>query len=115
MNGDSILLDTNVVIHHFRTPTRYDSRLFTKDFYLPSIVLGELCAGANKSARPDHHLKKINEFAAQGTLLDTDFETCQIYGKIWANLTARGQLIPTNDIWIAALSLRHQLQLITHD
>ena len=44
-----------------------------------------------------------------------DAETSLEYGKIWADLAGKGKPIPTNDIWIAALSIQHGLKLITND
>ena len=54
-------------------------------------------------------------FLAACTLLVSDEETAQIYGDLWAELARNGNLIPTNDIWIAASAIQHDLKLITHD
>lgn len=41
--------------------------------------------------------------------------TGERYGLIFAELTRQGKLIPTNDIWIAALALQHDYILATRD
>lgn len=37
------------------------------------------------------------------------------YGKIKSSLRKKGSPIPENDIWIAAIALRHNLTLVTRD
>jgi predicted nucleic acid-binding protein len=48
-------------------------------------------------------------------VLHVDEETTVIYGALDAELRRRGLPIPTNDIWIAALTLQHGLTLYTRD
>ena len=44
-----------------------------------------------------------------------DVETADFYATILDNLRAAGTPIPTNDIWIAAVSFQHGYQLLTKD
>ena len=39
----------------------------------------------------------------------------QIYAGLFAQLRRQGTPIPTNDIWIAALALQHNLALLSRD
>jgi predicted nucleic acid-binding protein len=56
MNIDARLLDSSVVIRHFRQGGAVTAKLESFSIlYLPSIALGELHSGANRSAR----LRKI--------------------------------------------------------
>lgn len=48
-------------------------------------------------------------------LLATDEETALEYGRIARQLRAEGGLLGTNDLWIAAASLRHGIPLVTAD
>jgi tRNA(fMet)-specific endonuclease VapC len=48
-------------------------------------------------------------------VLDADSETDRYYGRILALLYKKGRPIPTNDVWIAATALQHNLTLITRD
>lgn len=41
--------------------------------------------------------------------------TASYYGQIMANLDKSGKPIPTNDVWIAAMAMQHQLVLVTKD
>lgn len=57
----------------------------------------------------------IDSFLETCTFLVSDEKTASSYGDIWAELTRIGNPIPTNDIWIAASALQHDLKLITND
>jgi tRNA(fMet)-specific endonuclease VapC len=48
-------------------------------------------------------------------VLYPDFKTANIYAFINKNLTQRGLLIPTHDIWIAALAMQYDEALFTFD
>jgi len=48
-------------------------------------------------------------------MLLPDLETARHYAEVNQNLRRRGTPIPTNDIWIAALALQHDLTLDTRD
>lgn len=42
-------------------------------------------------------------------------EIAERYGQVKAELATLGQMIPENDIWIAASVLAHHLTLVTRD
>ena len=76
---------------------------------------GELYYGAFKSARTENNIARIDEFAADNTVLLCDTATAQQYGFIKNQLRANGKPIPENDIWIAAIAKQYQLRLVTRD
>jgi tRNA(fMet)-specific endonuclease VapC len=47
--------------------------------------------------------------------LPFDDRAAEHYGRIRADLTARGDLIGPNDLLIAAIALAHNLILVTHN
>ena len=49
------------------------------------------------------------------TVLACDTDTARIYGDIKNRLKEKGQPIPENDIWIAAIAQQYTLILITKD
>ena len=111
-----VLLDTNIVIALFANETVILQRLAaTDEVFVPSIVLGELYFGAYKSVRTDENIARINEFAANNTVLSGQLATAQRYGVIKHQLRSRGNPIPENDIWIAAIAMQYQLTLVTRD
>lgn len=115
MAGKDVVLDTNIVVGHFRNAGKFDAELREHQLFLPHIVIAELLAGAFKSARPDHHRSLVETFLTTTTQLATTFETTKFYGRVWADLANSGKMIPQNDIWIAALCIQHQLPLVTQD
>lgn len=112
----SVLLDTSVVIDHFRGNRRITEALETAPLiYLPSIVVGELFYGAFHSAFQERHLQQLSAFLQIVVVLEADRNTAELYGKIRAALAKEGHVIPENDIWIAALAAQHDLPLVTRD
>jgi tRNA(fMet)-specific endonuclease VapC len=110
------LLDTNIVIALFaQEPAVLEHLRETGQVFVPSIVLGELQYGAQKSARASQNMAKIDEFAEETAVLACDAETARHYGVIKNRLRARGRPIPDNDIWIAAVALQYDLNLVTRD
>ena len=111
------LLDTNIVIRLFAGDEAVSEFLDrAEEVFVASVVLGELYFGARKSERTSENLARIDEFAVQSTILSIDMETARRYGVIIKNdLRKKGRPIPENDIWLAAVSLQHNLTLVTQD
>jgi tRNA(fMet)-specific endonuclease VapC len=82
---------------------------------LPLPVLGELLFGAAASGRPEENRKAVMAFAETCALLEPTTQTAEIYAATRATLKAQGTPIPENDVWIAALCLQWDLQLLTGD
>jgi tRNA(fMet)-specific endonuclease VapC len=82
---------------------------------LPVIALGELLAGAEKSARKAENYRKIEQFAAQVQILHCDNDTARRYALVAEMLRQKGRPIPQNAMWIAAIALQHNLTLLTRD
>ena len=110
------LLDTNIVIRLFagdRTVLNWMEK--TSEIYIPSIVLGELFYGAQKSANVESNTLKIIELSSHLINLSCDSETAKHYGEIKNDLRKRGRPIPENDIWIGAIAKQHSLTLASKD
>ena len=111
MNG-RYLLDTNIVIAIFADEAAAHQKLAgVAEVFVPSVVLGELYYGAQKSARIASNVERVDEFAANNTVLAGDAETARQYGQIKSELRAKGRPIPENDIWIEAVAKQYQLTL----
>lgn len=84
---------------------------------LPIIVVGELLAGFAAGQREKQNKQELEQFLASPrvTLLAIDKKTTEFYASIYASLRAKGQPIPTNDLWIAALALQHNAPLFSFD
>jgi tRNA(fMet)-specific endonuclease VapC len=85
--------------------------------FLPLIVLGELRAGFAAGNRENANAANLQRFlnSPRVGVLVPDDQTTHHYAQIYVQLRERGIAIPTNDLWIAALVVQHQLILCTSD
>ncbi len=79
-----------------------------RELYLSPTALGEFAEGFDD---PEHPL--LRAVRDQHLLLPIDELTALAYGRIARALRLAGQLIGTNDLWIAATSVRYVLPLVT--
>jgi tRNA(fMet)-specific endonuclease VapC len=115
VNG-RFLLDTNVIIALFaRDPMIHERLSNASEVFIPCIVIGELYFGSYKSLKVQENLNRIDEFALSNTVLPCDIETAKKYGDIKNRLKEKGQPIPENDIWIAAIAQQYALTVVTKD
>lgn len=115
MNG-RFLLDTNIIISFFaEDPLIHKHIINAPEIFVPCIAIGELFFGAYKSSKTKENLSLIDEFAIRNTVLACNADTAKIYGEIKSKLREKGQPIPENDIWIAAIAMQHSLELVTRD
>jgi len=110
------LLDTNVVIALFAHEASVVERMAGVDeVFVPSIVIGELYYGAQKSGQIQVNTARVDEFANANMVLNCDIETARRYGEIKAGLQKQGRPLPENDIWIAAIAMQSGLTLASRD
>lgn len=111
-----VLIDTNIASAHFKGDPAVTPKLQASEtIYLPTIVLGELYFGAHRSPVPARNRERIELFAAAAVLLSVDAATAALYGQLKAELMTAGQIIPDNDLWIAALARQHDVTLVSRD
>jgi len=116
MTGNNFLLDTNIVIEIFDGNKDIADRVNKlSEFFISSIVLGELYTGVNRVTNKSRHLKKLNGFLELCTIINIDSITAEYYGEIMARLYKKGKPIPTNDVWVAAIARQHNLTLGSRD
>ena len=84
---------------------------------LPFIVLGELRAGFVHGSRQAENERTLRGFLLRGRVevLFADHQTTHHYAAIFQQLKKQGTPIPTNDMWLAALVLQHNLVLHARD
>lgn len=115
MTDDIYLLDTNAAVALLNGDSAIVSRLHQAELIIPITVIGELYFGAERSGRVTENLQRVDEFVSRRTILHYDTETARWYGRIFQQLRKKGRPIPQNDIWIAAVTLQHNLTLLTRD
>jgi tRNA(fMet)-specific endonuclease VapC len=84
---------------------------------LPFVVGAELRAGFALGSRTGENERILRRFLSKdGTsILYPDEQTTLHYAAVFRQLRAQGTPIPTNDIWIGALVLQHNLTLHARD
>jgi tRNA(fMet)-specific endonuclease VapC len=84
---------------------------------LPFIVLAELRAGFALGKRQEWNEHKLRRFMLKDGVksLFADEQTTHHYGAVFRQLRKQGTPIPTNDMWLAALVLQHNLVLHARD
>jgi tRNA(fMet)-specific endonuclease VapC len=111
------LLDTNICTAHFRRPGGLAHRFFQYGgrLFVPTVVLGELYAGAYHLSNPAPLLQKIAGLLIDVQVLDFDQACAEEFGRVRGSLLQQGVSIPTTDLMIAAVAPVHSLTLVTHN
>jgi tRNA(fMet)-specific endonuclease VapC len=113
-----IAIDTNRYVDFAKGMGDAVSRLRTAERILvPLIVLGELRAGFLAGSRGAENEAGLARFlnSPRVDVLLSDEDTSHHYARLFQQLRRQGTPIPTNDIWIAALVLQHQVYLFARD
>lgn len=87
----------------------------TNQIAIPVIVLGEYRFGISRSRHRGEYEGWLREILSASTVLDIDEGTAVRYAEIRVELKQAGTPIPSNDLWIAALSRQHTLPILTRD
>ncbi len=84
---------------------------------LPFVVLGELRAGFAHGRRPAESERVLRRFLSKPgvRVVFADDQTTHHYASVFRQLRKQGTPIPTNDMWLAALVLQHNLTLHARD
>ncbi|MFO1429328.1 MAG: type II toxin-antitoxin system VapC family toxin [Candidatus Competibacteraceae bacterium] len=80
-----------------------------------SMVKAELFYGAYHSSQWEDNLRLLATLFPQFKSVPFDDVAAETYGRLRADLAARGTPIGPNDLMIAAIALVNQLILVTHN
>ena len=80
---------------------------------LPFVVIGELRAGFAHGRRQAENERVLRRLLLKDGVhvLFADDQTTHHYAAVYRQLRKQGTPIPTNDMWLAALVLQHNLAL----
>jgi tRNA(fMet)-specific endonuclease VapC len=113
------LLDTNACIRYLngRAPNLVKrlQALEPEDVSVCAVVKAELSYGAHRSQNPGRTLVRQAEFLRPFASFPFDDAAAEAYGRIRADLTAKGTPIGPNDLLIAAIAIANNLILVTHN
>ena len=110
------MLDTNIVIYvikHRPLEALEAFNLHAGQMCMSSITLAELLHGAEKSAKPEHNLRQVEDFVSRLEVLNYDSNAAAHYGDIRTDLEHKGTPIGVNDLHIAGHARSIGLTLVT--
>lgn len=113
-----LLVDTNRFIDFARGAQDVVARFELADeLWMSLIVLGELRGGFSAGTQSRSNEESLNKFLDRSAVrvLALDEETVDKYASINGSLRRIGRPGPSNDMWIAALAIQHDLTLYTRD
>ena len=113
-----LALDTNRHVDFCRGDSRTVEQVREAErIYLPFVTLAELRAGFLCGTKARHNERVLTRFlnSPRVRTLYADEQTTHHYARLFLQLREQATPIPTNDIWIAALSIQHDLPLFARD
>lgn len=113
-----LALDTNAYVAFARgDDTIADAVRRARAILLPYVVVGELRAGFRAGGQVRKNEATFQRFLSSErvSIVFADEQTTHHYANLFADLKRTGRPIPTNDLWIAALCMQHDLILWSFD
>ena len=114
-----VLLDTNVLIRFLQDDEPFSDRIESAEsVIIHPAVYSEFMNGLNPKTAKGMAARKSLEGFLESPVVDSvavTTYTSVYYTKIYHHLKTAGEMIPQNDIWIAASALEHGFELLTHD
>jgi tRNA(fMet)-specific endonuclease VapC len=114
------LLDTNMAsyiikgTHHQQIDAKLQ-KLGLDKILLSSITVAELTYGLCKRGHPKNLTNLVLNFIQHVRVLSWGAETAQCYGKLRADLEAKGITLDCKDMFITAHAVEANAILVTHD
>ena len=112
------LVDTDWIILHFRgnrEVARRIEELTPEGIGISVVSMGELYEGVYKASDPTRSEEALQLVLSEIDVVHIDDEVCKIYGQQSGRLRAANSLPGTNDIWIGATAICHNLTLLTNN
>lgn len=113
-----IAIDTNRYVDFARNlPEAVDRFQRVDSIHVPFAVLGELRAGFLSGTRAIENEGALVRFLNRPRVhvLLADDATTHHYALLFRQLRHQGTPIPSNDLWVAALTIQHGLHLFARD
>jgi tRNA(fMet)-specific endonuclease VapC len=112
------MLDTNIVIYVIKRRPMEVLEVFnqhTGQMCISSITLAELFHGVEKSSRPEHNWRQVEDFTSRLDILEYGYKAAAHYGDIRADLEREGNTIGVNDLHISGHARSEGLTLVSNN
>ncbi|MCI5142129.1 MAG: tRNA(fMet)-specific endonuclease VapC [Candidatus Electrothrix sp. ATG1] len=112
------MLDTNIAIYVIKHRPLEVLDTFNRhagQMCISSITFAELMHGVEKSAKPEHNLRQVEDFSSRLEILEYGRKAAEHYGDIRADLERRGKPIGVNDLHIAGHARSEGLVVVTNN
>ena len=114
------LLDTNICIYIIKhqpeiVRQHFENHLPNRNILISVITLGELRFGAEKSQHKEKALKVIDELTSMIQVVELDETVAEHYAQIRHDLSAKGKIIGSNDLWLAAHARANDWVMVTNN
>jgi len=113
-----LLIDTNIYTHALKGDGDVIEVLRkAEEIGFSVISIGELLSGFKGGEREQKNREELESFldSPRVVIYSVNEDTSEFYAEILNNLRKIGKPIPTNDIWIAAVTFQNGLMLFTKD
>jgi tRNA(fMet)-specific endonuclease VapC len=113
-----VLIDTNIYSFALKGDVEVVNALRRIEVIgFSAISIGELFSGFKGGSRETKNREELNLFLDSPRVVvhPIDAGTADFYASILNNLKMAGTPIPTNDIWIAAVTFQYGYQLYSKD
>jgi tRNA(fMet)-specific endonuclease VapC len=111
-----LILDTNALSAYLdKTPEAVKIVSEARELAIPVIVAGEFAFGITQSRHREAYERSLQRMLDRCAVLGIDIETARHYAAIRLELKGAGSQIPSDDVWIAALSRQHAFPVMSRD
>ena len=113
-----ILVDTNIasfILKGSDYAEPYEIILSGHELALSFMSVAELYQWAFIRKWGDRRIIQLEQCLSNYLIIPTDQLLCQEWAKLRAELQQTGRAISSQDAWIAATAIRHNLELVTHN
>jgi tRNA(fMet)-specific endonuclease VapC len=112
-------LDTNICVYYLKgkylSIEEYFRKIPYNEIKIPIIVKAELLFGIEKSEQKEKNRNVFDNFMKTFEVINLNDDALNYYAEIRAELEKSGNIIGSNDLFIASIVLAHNGILITHN
>lgn len=109
-----VVIDTNIAIDFLRGDTATIGWIRKQTgIFITSISAAELYTGIYHYVKMEKQMHDLREFLTLVSVLHTNDDACELFGRIKARLKSRGKPIGDFDTMIASIAISHGLPLAT--